>query len=131
PSRAPDLHETALRPRHRASDEQEVALGVDLVDDEPGLGDTRAAHPPRHLHSLEHARRIRGRSDRARLADVVRAVRDRAAREAMPLDRPLVALPDRDPRDLDRLSGLERLDRDGVADGELALATQLDEVAMG
>src|SRR5207344_897711 len=130
PSDAPDLHEPALRPRDGAADEQEVALGVDLVHDEPGLGDAGAAHPARHLHSLEDARGIRGRSDRARLADVVRPVRHGATREPVALDRALVALPDREPAHLDPVARLERLDGHGLADGEAALAAQLDEVAV-
>ena len=53
-----------------------------------------AAHPAGHLHALEDARRRRRRADRARLADVVRAVRHRAAREVVALDRALEALAD-------------------------------------
>jgi hypothetical protein len=44
------------------------------------------------------------------------------------LDRPREALADRDARDLDRVSGLEDLDRDRLADDGLARAAELDEV---
>src|SRR5690349_3355163 len=48
--------------------------------------------------------------------------------EAVTLDRAGEALADRDPRDLDRVPGLERLDRDGLADGQLARAAELDQM---
>ena len=51
-------------------------------------------------------------------------------REAVPLDRALEALADRDAGDLDLVAGLERLDGDRLADREPALAAELDEVAM-
>ncbi len=124
----PDLDEPALRARHGAADEQQVPLGVHLVDDEPGLRDAVRAHVAGHLLALEHARRRRRRADRARLADVVRAVADRAAVEVVPLDRALEALPDRDARHLDPVAGLEGLDGDGLAGLELARAAELDEV---
>ena len=124
----PDLDDAALRARNRALDEQQVALDVDLVDDEPELGDAPRAHVAGHLLALEHARRRRRGADRAGLADVVRAVADRAALEVVPLDRALEALADRRARDLDRVARLERLDGDGLADVELGLAAELDEV---
>jgi hypothetical protein len=58
------------------------------------------------------------------------AVRDRAAAEVVALDRALEALSDRDPRHLHLVAGRERLDGDGLADLELALAAELDEVAV-
>src|SRR5437588_3534096 len=120
-----DLDEGVLGARNGALDEQEVPLGVDLVDDEPDLRHPFAAHPAGHLHPLEHARGSRRRADRARLADVVGAVRLRPAMEVVALDRPGEALPVRDPADLHLLARLEDLDRHVLADDERALTTQL------
>ena len=53
--------------------------------------------------------------------------RDGAAAEVVPLDRPLEALADGDAGDLDLLAGLEGLDGDGLARGELARPADLDE----
>ena len=78
-SGAPDLHETAGRTGDRAPDEEEVSLEVDLMHDETRLRDAGTAHAAGHLHPLEDPRRIGRRTDRARLAHVVRAVRDSAA----------------------------------------------------
>src|SRR6476469_3853532 len=103
----PDLDEGVLRAGNCALDQEQAVLGVDLVHDEPDLGDALAAQPSGHLHALEDARRGRRRADGARLADVVRAVRLRAAVEPVALDRPREALADRDARDLDRVAGLE------------------------
>ena len=44
---------------------------------------------------------------------------------------PWKPLPIRDARDLDLVAGLEDLDRDGVAGGELAGAAELDQVPVG
>ncbi len=60
----------------------------------------------------------------------MRAVRHRSPREVVPLDRPLVALADRDPGDLDLLPGLEDVDGDGLADDELGRPSQLGEPAV-
>ena len=95
---------------------------------QPDLGGAFAAHATGHLHSFEHARGISRGADRAGLADVVRAVRLGAAGEVVALDRALEALADADPCDLDLVAGLEDLDRDGVAGGELAGAAELDQV---
>jgi hypothetical protein len=57
-------------------------------------------------------------------------VRLGAAAETVALDRALKALADRDPGDLDLLAGLEGLDGDRVAGGELRLAANLDEAAV-
>src|SRR6188472_1586981 len=78
-------------------------------------------HVAGHLLALEHARRGRGRADRAGLADVVRAVAHRAAGEIVPLDRALEALPDRRSRDLDAVAelALRELAIDDRPEGEL------------
>src|SRR5262249_32734463 len=90
-----------------------------------------AAHAARHPDSLEHARGCRGRADRARLADVVRAVRPRAGAEVVPLDRALEAFADADARDLDLVARLENLDGDGLTlDGAVDRPAELDEPAV-
>src|SRR5207237_7303435 len=124
----PHLDEAVRRPGDGAADEEQVPLRVDAVHPQADLRHALAAEPPGHLDPLEHARGRRGGTDRTRLAHVVRAVRLRAATEAVALDRPGEALADRDAGDLDRVAGLEGLDRHRLADGELALAAELDEV---
>src|SRR5205823_14430985 len=69
----------------RSLDQEQVPLGIDLVHGQADLGDALAAHPAGHANTLEHARGRRRRADRARPADVVRAVRLRAAAEVVPL----------------------------------------------
>ena len=119
-------------PGDRAADQQQVALGVDLEDLEAALGDPLAAHPARHLHALEHAGGIGAGADRARRADVVRAVGDRAAVEVVALDRALEALADRGRGDLHLLAGLELLDRELLADLRLGgLVAELDQDPRG
>src|SRR5207249_2197721 len=100
----PDLDEGVLVSRHRALDEQQVPLRIGGVDRQADLRDPLAAHPAGHPDPLEHARRRRRGADRARLADVVRAVALRAALEVVALDRALEALADRDARDLHLLA---------------------------
>ena len=104
---APDLDDAVLRARDGALDEQQVLLRLDRVHGEPDLRDALAAHPAGHADALEDARGRRRGADRARLADVVRAVRDRAAAEVVALDRAGEALADADAGDLDRVAGLE------------------------
>src|SRR5581483_11779246 len=111
--------------------EQQVPLGVDRVHGEPGLRDALAAHPAGHAHALEDARRRRRRTDRARLADVVRAVRDGAAAEVVPLDRALEALADPDARHLHLVARREDLDGDVLALHRVReVAAELDEMAV-
>src|SRR5581483_4540177 len=109
------LDDAVLRPGHGALDEQQVALGVDVVDAQAELRHPLAAHAAGKLDALEDARRRRRGAHRAGGADVVRAVAARAAREVVALDRPLEALADPDPGDLDLVARLEDLDGDGLA----------------
>src|SRR5581483_7738350 len=125
------LDDAVLRARDGALDEQEVPLRVDRVHRQTGLRDALAAHAARHADALEHARRRRGRADRARLADVVRAVRDRAAAEPVPLDRALEAFADRRAGNLDRVAGLEDLHGHVLALHRVGeVAAELDQVAV-
>src|SRR3954463_13848055 len=123
------LHDAVARAGDRAADHQQVLAGVDAHDLEALLRDALVAHLAGAANALEHTRGIRGGADRARRAHVVRAVAHGAAGEVVALDRPLEALALRDAGDLDLLAGLEGLDRDGLADGQLAgLVAELDDV---
>src|SRR5919107_3819881 len=124
----PYFDEAVLGTGHCALDEQQVALRVDLVHDETDLCHALAAEAACHLDAFEHARRCRRRADRAGLADVVRAVRLRAAVELVPLDRSGEALAVGDAAHLDLLAGLEDLDGDVLADDELTLSAELEQV---
>src|SRR5436190_6781201 len=77
--------QAVFRTGYRALDEQQVLLRVDRVDGQAYLRDALAAQPAGHLDPFEDPRRRGGRAHRARLADVVRAVRRRAAREVVAL----------------------------------------------
>src|SRR4051794_39707022 len=123
------LHHAVPRAGDRAAQHQQVLAGVDAHDLETALRDALVAHLARPADALEDTRGVGGGADRARRAHVVRAVRDGAAGEVVALDRALEALALRDAGDLDLLAGLERLDRDGLPDGQLAgLVAELDHV---
>src|SRR3954470_3486035 len=123
------LHHAIARPGDRAADHQQVLAGIDAHDLEPLLRDALVAHLARAADALEHACGVRGGADRARRAHVVRAVAHGTAGEVVALDRALEALALRHAGDLDLVAGLEGLDRDGLADGQLAgLVAELDEV---
>jgi hypothetical protein len=130
----PHLHHRIARARHRALDQQQVALGVDIGDLQALLGDPLVAHLARHPHPFEDAGGEGAGADRPRGADVVGAVADRPATEVVALDPALEALADRDPRDLHLLAGLEGGDRhvvayfDRVISAEVLVA-ELDQVA--
>src|SRR5439155_14902680 len=128
---AAHLHEAVLGARDRALDQQEVPLDVDVVHDQAELGDALAAHAAGHLDALEDARRRCRRADRARLADVVRAVRPGAGAEVVALDRALEALADADAGDLDLVARREDLDGDRLADdAAVDRSAELDEPAV-
>src|SRR5205814_6635908 len=81
--------------------------------------------------ALDDARRRRRCADRTWGADVVRAVRARAAREVVALDRALESLADTDAGDLDLVARLEDLDGDRLTDdATVDRAAELDELAM-
>src|SRR5690349_23040693 len=104
---APDLDRGAGGARHRTAHEQQVLVRDHINDLETALGDALVAHLARAANALEHARgRGRG-ADRARRANVVRAVGHRAAREVVALDGALEALALRDAGDLHGLALLE------------------------
>src|SRR5262245_61698961 len=115
----PHLDDAVPRPRHRTLDEQQILLRVDVVDDKADLRDPLAAEATGHAHALEHARRRRRGAHGAGLADVVRAVRLRAAMKPVALDRARKALADRGTCHLHRIPGLERLDGHRVAHRQL------------
>src|SRR3954471_9089158 len=125
----PYLHHAIARAGHGAAHEQQVLGRADVDDGDAALGDALVAHLAGEAHPLEHARgRGRG-ADRARRAHVVRAVALGPGLEPVALDRALEALALRGPGDLDLLAGLEGLDRDGLADQQLAgLVAELHDV---
>ena len=107
------------------------SLGAHLDDLEAALGDALVAHLAGAADALEDARGRRRGADRARGADVVRAVAGGAAAEAVALDRALEALALGDAGDLDALAGLEHATRrrSRRRARPVALAAELDEVA--
>src|SRR3954469_25274701 len=122
-------HHAVARAGDGAAHHEQVALGVDLHDGQPTLGDALVAHLTGALDALHDARRRRRGSDRARRAHVVRAVGLGTAREAVTLDGALEALALRGAGHLHGAADLERLDRHGLTDRELArLVAELDDV---
>src|SRR5262249_12896909 len=129
---AAHLDDPVARTGDGAAHEQQVLIGVDADDGQALLGDALVAHLARSANPLHHARGPRGGADRTRGADVVRAVGLAARLEVVALDRALEALALRGPRDLDRLTDLERLDRHRLADLQLAgLVAELLDDAVG
>ncbi len=119
-----------LRARDRAAHEQEVLLAVDAHDLDALLGDALVAHLAGPADALHHARGPRRGADRAGRANVVRAVRLRAAGEVVALDRALKALALGRAGDLHARTGLERLDGHRLAELQLpSLAAELRQAA--
>src|SRR5688500_11452933 len=92
---------------HRAADVDEVPFHIDLLDAEIRLRMPRGAVVPRHLLPLDHARRIRSGTDRARPAVLGVAVRVRSATDPVALDDALKAAPLRRAGDLHPFPGGE------------------------
>src|SRR6478672_6597474 len=126
------LHDAVARARYGAAHEQQVVLGVHADHGQALLGHALVAHLARAADALEDARGIRGGTDRARGADVVRAVRLGPAGEAVALDRALEALALGDARDLDLVALGEGIGLDRLADLKLGgLVAELDHVLHG
>src|SRR5437016_11982852 len=115
PSLLADREEAVHRTRHRAAHEQEIALGVHFDDPQAQLGEAPRAHMARHALSLDDARGVGARGDRARLAVTCVAVRLRPTPEVMAVHHALETAPLRHPRDLHPLARLEDRDGDRVA----------------
>src|SRR5437870_9094599 len=115
PSLLADREEAVHRTRHRAAHEQEIALGVHFDDPQAQLGEAPRAHMARHALSLDDARGVGARGDRARLAVTCVAVRLRPTPEVMAVHHALEAAPLRHPRDLHPLARLEDGDGDRLA----------------
>src|SRR3712207_2216693 len=81
----PDLDDGVLAAGHAAPDPELVVLRVHGDDLEVPDRDGLVAHLARHLLSLEDARRVGGRAYGSGLPDVVRAVGDGSAPEAVAL----------------------------------------------
>src|SRR2546426_15406 len=75
PSLLADREEPVHRTRHRAAHEQEIPLRVHLHDPQAQLGEAPRAHMARHALSLDDARGVGARGDRAGLAVARVAVR--------------------------------------------------------
>src|SRR4029077_13931913 len=103
--------EAVHRPRHRPTQKQQVALGVDSYDAEPQLGEVARPHVPGHALPLDDARRIGARRDRAGLAMARVAVGFGAAAEMMAVHHALEPAAFGHARDLDAVADGE--DRDG------------------
>src|SRR2546427_2051112 len=103
--------EAIHRPRHRATQKQQVPLGVHFHDAEPQLGEVARPHVPGHALPLDDTRRIGARRDRAGLAMPRIAVGFGAAAEVMAVHHALEPATLGHARDLDAVAGGE--DRDG------------------
>src|SRR5688500_5705459 len=129
-TRLPDLDNGVLAAGHAAPDPELVVLRVHGDDLEVPDRDRLVAHLARHLLSLEDARRVGGRAYGSGLPDVVRAVRDGSAPEAVALDGALEAAPLAGGAHVHLVSDLEDVGAYGLAD--LARnAAQLLEVPAG
>ena len=102
----------------------------------PLLGGALVAHLARHPHSFKDPGREGAGADRARGANIVGAVADRAPAEVVALDPALKALADRDSGDLHLLARLESGDRHVVPDLDRVvvafaegLVAELDQMA--
>src|SRR2546425_5344285 len=105
PSLFADGEEPVHRARHRATEKQQVPLGVDLHDAEPQLGEVARPHMPGHALPLDDARRIGTRRDRAGLAVTRIAVGLGTATEVIAMHDALEPPTLRDARDLDAVAG--------------------------
>src|SRR2546426_5847611 len=103
--------EPVHRTRHRATEKQQVPLGVDLHDAEPQLGEVARPHMPGHALPLDDARRIGTRRDRAGLAVTRIAVGFGTAAEVMAMHDALEPPTLGHACDLDAVAGGK--DRDG------------------
>src|SRR5690349_21309665 len=99
-----------------ATDVDQIAIRIDLLDAEVSLRVTRRAVVARHLLALDDARRIRAGSDRARTTVLRVAVRVRTAADAVALHDALESATFRRSRHLHRVADGEHVDLDDVAD---------------
>src|SRR5438552_17816221 len=111
PSLFAHREEPVHRARHRATEKQQVPLGVHSHDAEPQLGEVARPHVPGHALTLDDARRIGARRDRAGLPMPRIAVGFGAAAEVIPVHHALEPAALGHARDLDAVAGGE--DRHG------------------
>src|SRR3989454_2578222 len=97
--------EPVHRARHRATEKQQVPLGVHLHDTEPQLGEVARPHVPGHALPLDDARRIGARRDRTGLPVPRITVGFGAAAEVMAVYYALEPPTLRYARDLDAVAG--------------------------
>src|SRR5918992_3079706 len=116
--RLPDQQQAVARSGNGTAHEDEVALGVDLLD--PKLLDRHllVAHVTGHTRALPDPSRICAGADGPRRAMVVGAVGLRASPEVMAGDDAGEAVALADAGDVDQLAGLEDIDADLLADLE-------------
>src|ERR1700722_655549 len=84
-----DDDDPVLGTGHRAADVDEMALRIDLLDAKMSLRVLLVAVVTGHLLALDHARRVRARSDRARTPVLGVTVRVRSAAKRPALDHAL------------------------------------------
>src|SRR5690606_6278682 len=118
----PQLHladedQTVARSRNGTTDVDQVAFGVHALDAQIAHGLLCRAHLTRHLLALDHARRVRARPERARIALLRVTVARRPAAEPVTLDHTLEATALRRAGHPDAVALLELID--------LQLLTQL------
>src|ERR1041385_3384196 len=80
-------HYAAVSSRHRATNHQQVVLGIDARYRQTFGRDANVAHVTRRSIALDHARRVSRSTDRTGRAHVHRTVRLGSAIEVMTLDR--------------------------------------------
>src|SRR5690606_12406880 len=111
--RVADDDDAAVRTRHAALDEQQVALGVGLDHLEVESGDLLVTHVARHTQPLEDAAGERARPDRAGSTVVlVVTVAGSLAGEVVALHRAGEPLAPADRGDVDLAALLEGVDGD-------------------
>jgi hypothetical protein len=132
---AADEDDAAVRAGDRATDQDEVALGVDLDDLEVLHGDALATHAAGHARPAEGAARRRAGADGSRVAVLLLdAVSVAHAGEVVALHDTGVALAAAGARHVDEVTGAERRDGDRRAElGELVAVghAQLGDRARG
>src|SRR5262245_21695800 len=126
--RLADHDVAAGRPGHRALEDEQIVLGVDLQDAQIARRHAIAAHAAGGAHALHDARRKRRGADRSGRAMEHRPVRRRAAAEVVALDDALKALAAADADHVDAIAVREHaVDEHLIARLErLAAGLQLD-----
>src|SRR5260370_10056054 len=115
PSLLADGEQAVHRTRHRATHDQQIALGIDVDNAQADLGEVAGAHMPGHPLALDDARRIRARRDRSRFAMARGAVRLGPTTEVVTVDDALETAALRHAAYLHAVAFGEDCNRDGAA----------------